>query len=63
MLKNNVFSNDELWIMSGGITALLNNASNASTLVCWDKKSTDTIDEYIKKLQVLNSKICNMITE
>ena len=57
-MNNNTFSYEDLIIMSDGIIALIDKASQAQKLV-WDDKSQEAIKEYITRLQGLNAKICN----
>ncbi len=54
------FTEDEKFLLSEGIIALIQKANEAEMLV-WDKKTHEAIDSYITKLQALNTKICDMM--
>ncbi|WP_303872022.1 hypothetical protein [Acetobacterium wieringae] len=56
------FSNKELEIISNGLISLIVNAANAKRLVT-DTASQNSIDDYMKTLQALNSKVCKMETD
>lgn len=53
------FTNKELEIISNGLLSLIVNAAKAKGLVT-DTASQDSIDDYMKTLQALNSKVCKM---
>ncbi len=52
-----MFTNKELEIISNGLLCLIANAGKAKGLVT-DTASQNSIDDYMKALQVLNSKVC-----
>lgn len=54
------FTENEKRIMSDCILAALENCYKAQKLVP-DKKSQDTIREYVTTLQRINTKICNSV--
>ncbi|SEU09141.1 hypothetical protein SAMN05443270_3065 [Lacrimispora sphenoides] len=51
------FTNKDLEIISNGLLCLIGNAAKAKELVL-DSASLNSIDEYMRTLQVLNSKVC-----
>jgi len=53
------FTNKELEIISNGLLSLIGNAVKAKGLV-FDTASQNSIDDYMKTLQALNSKVCKM---
>ena len=54
------FTDDELYILSDGLLALIRNVNNASKLVC-ASKTLDAHEEEIKRYRELNTKICGML--
>ena len=53
------FTDKELEIISNGLISLIVNAAKAKGLVT-DTASQNSIDDYMKTLQALNSKVCKM---
>ena len=53
------FTNKELGIISNGLLCLIANAGKAKGLVL-DTASQNSIDDYIRTLQELNSKVCRV---
>ncbi len=53
------FTNKELEIISNGLISLIVNAAKAKGLVT-DAVSQNSIDDYMKTLQELNSKVCGV---
>lgn len=53
------FTNKELEIISNGLISLIGSAAKAKGFVT-DTASQNTIDDYMKTLQTLNSKVCRM---
>jgi hypothetical protein len=53
------FTNKELEIISNGLLSLIVNAVKAKGLVT-DTASQNSIDDYMKILQALNSKVCSL---
>ncbi len=53
------FTNRELEIISSGLLCLIENAGKAKGLVM-DATSQNDIDDYIRKLQELNLKVCRV---
>lgn len=53
------FTNKELEIISNGLISLIVNAAKAKGLVT-DTTSQNSIDDYMRTLQTLNSKVCRM---
>ncbi len=51
------FTKDELFLMSEGIIRLIKDSGKVTDLVP-DNKTRKAIDNYIEKLQRLNTKIC-----
>ena len=58
--NKNQFTNDELYMLSDGVFALIRNVDEALKLVC-DAKSIDTLQEIQRKYSYLNTKICKMM--
>lgn len=56
-MKRQDFTEEELHLLSNGLIALIQNATEAEKLV-WDHASQAAIEDYVKKLQKLNSKVC-----
>jgi len=56
------FTNKDLEIISNGLLYLIRNAGKAKELVL-DSASLNSIDEYMRTLQVLNSKVCRLDRE
>ena len=54
------FTDDELYILSDGMLALIRNINKAAKLVC-DSKTLDALENELKKYRELNSKICKML--
>lgn len=54
------FTDDELYILSDGLLALIRNVNNAARLVC-NNKTFDAIDEELQAYRKLNEKVCKMI--
>ena len=54
------FTDDELYILSDGLLALIRNVNNAARLVC-NNKTLDAMDEELNTYRKLNEKICKMI--
>ena len=52
-----ILSEDERYIISEGIIALMDNANAAKALV-HDLEVVEATDKYLAKLQALNQKIC-----
>lgn len=53
------FTGKELDYLSRGLVALIRDAGRAKEL-CLDRKAQAAIDNYIRELQALNTKICTM---
>lgn len=53
------FTKKEKELLSDGLIALIGRAGEARKLV-WDSDSQKTIDKYVKTLQKLNTKICEI---
>ncbi len=53
------FTNKELGIISNGLLCLIGNAAKAKGLV-FDTASQNSIDDYMKTLQALISKVCKV---
>lgn len=58
--KEKQFTDEELYMLSDGILALIRNTNEALRLVC-DSKSIEVLQETQKKYKKLNSKICGML--
>ena len=58
--NKNQFTDDELYMLSDGVLALIGNVDEALKLVC-DAKSIDTLQEAQRKYNDLNTKICKMM--
>lgn len=56
------FTQQELYTLSNGILALIENAGNAKKLV-HSEKTQKAIGEEINQLVALNSKVCGMMKE
>ena len=54
-----MFAEKELDYLSRGLVALIRDAGKAKEL-CLDRKAQAAIDNYIRELQALNTKICMM---
>ena len=54
------FTDDELYMLSDGILALIRSTNEALRLVC-DSKSIEVLQESQKKYKDLNAKICGML--
>lgn len=60
-LKNEKqFTDDELYMLSDGVLALIRSTNEALKLVC-DSKSIEVLQESQKKYKDLNAKICGML--
>ena len=53
------FTHEELFVLSSGLLALINNVSEAKKLV-YEEKSQAALDEELKMYQELNSKLMKM---
>lgn len=53
------FTNKELEIISNGLLCLIGNAAKAKGLVT-NTALQNSIDDYMKTMQALNSKVCRM---
>ena len=60
IVTEQLFTDDELYILSDGILALMENINKACQLVT-DKQSIDSLRTALDKYQELNRKICNMM--
>lgn len=58
--KTEQFTDDELYILSDGLLALIRNVNNAARLVC-NNKTLDAMDEELQTYRKLNEKVCKMI--
>ena len=58
--NNKQFTDDELYMLSDGILALIRSTNEALRLVC-DSKSIEVLQESQKKYKDLNAKICGML--
>ena len=54
------FTDDELYMLSDGILALIRSTNEALRLVC-DSKSIEVLQESQKRYKDLNAKICGML--
>ena len=54
------FTDDELYMLSDGLLALIRNVNNASKLVC-HSKTLDALETELEKYKELNTKICKML--
>ena len=54
------FTDDELYMLSDGVLALIRNANEAIKLVS-DGKSIEVLEDILKKYRELNKKICDML--
>ena len=54
------FTDDELYMLSDGMLALIRNINKAAKLVC-DSKTLDTLEVELEKYRELNTKICKML--
>lgn len=54
------FTDEELYMLSDGVLALIRNTNEALRLVC-DSKSINVLQETQKKYKDLNTKICGML--
>ena len=58
--KQKQFTDDELYILSDGLLALIRNVNEASKLVC-SSKSLDVLEKEYEKYKELNAKVCSML--
>ena len=58
--NKNQFTNDELYMLSDGVLALIKNTNEAIKLVS-DWKSIEILQESQKRYKDLNAKICGML--
>ena len=62
MENNKQFTDDELYMLSDGILALIRSTNEALRLVC-DSKSIEVLQESQKRYKDLNAKICGMLEQ
>ena len=58
--KQKQFTDDELYILSDGLLALIRNVNEASKFVC-SSKSLDVLEKEYEKYKELNAKVCSML--
>ena len=58
--NKNQFTDDELYILSDGVLALIRNTNEAIKLVS-DLKSIEILEDTLTKYRELNKKICDML--
>ena len=54
------FTDEELYMLSDGVLALIRNTNEAIKLVS-DGKSIEVLEDILKKYRELNKKICDML--
>ena len=60
--NKNQFTDDELYILSDGVLALIRNTNEAMKLVS-DGKSIEVLGDTLTKYRDLNKKICDMLKQ
>ena len=58
--NKNQFTDDELYILSDGVLALIRNTNEAMKLIS-ERKSIEVLGDTLTKYRDLNKKICDML--